>query len=167
MICVPRNGYRFMQKTRDIIASRCERVTKAINDEFWNGSSDLSHSFYVGSYGRHTAIPTSDVDILLKLPKSEYDRYDSSRGNGQSRLLQAVKGAIESTYPNSDVRADGQVVVVSFTDGIKFELLPAFEQKDIYGNYNETYKSPCRCGTGTNRNENGSRIITRFLVYYT
>ena len=29
-----------------------------------------------------------------------------------------------------------------------------------------TFKSPCRCGTGTNRNENGSRRITRFLVYY-
>lgn len=139
---VPKNGYSFRQETRDAISKRCERITNAINNEFWHGSTDLSHSFYVGSYGRHTAIPTSDVDILLKLPKSEYDRYDSARGNGQSRLLQAVKGTIESTYSNSDVHADGQVVVVKFSDGIKLELLPAFEQRDMYGNLNETYTYP-------------------------
>ncbi len=142
MIRVQKNGHSFLQDTRETIAKRCERVTQAINEEFWNGSTDISHSFYVGSYGRHTAISTSDVDILLKLPQSEYDRYDLARGNGQSRLLQAVKGTIESTYANSDVHADGQVVVINFSDGVKFELLPAFEQKDIYGQYNETYTYP-------------------------
>jgi len=139
---IPKNEYNISQEIRYAIATRCERITKAINNEFWNGSTDLSHSFYVGSYGRHTAISTSDVDILIKLPRSEYERYDRVRGNGQSRLLQAVKAAIETTYPNSDIRADGQVVVVDFSDDIVFELLPAFEQTDMYGNYNETYLYP-------------------------
>lgn len=139
---VPRNEYVITQDARLKIALRCETVTKAINKEFWNGSTDLSHSFYVGSYGRHTAIDTSDVDILIKLPKREYDRYDSVKGNGQSRLLQGVKDAIKSTYSTSDIHADGQVVVISFSDGVKFELLPAFEDLDYLGNGKGTYTYP-------------------------
>lgn len=48
----------------------------------------------MGSYGRRTAINTSDLDILVLLPESEYSQFDSLKGNGQSRLLQAVKCAI-------------------------------------------------------------------------
>ena len=139
---VPQNKYSIVQGTRSIIALRCAVVTKAINDEFWNGSTDLSHSFYVGSYGRHTAIDTSDVDILLKLPKGEYERFDSIKGNGQSRLLQGVKEAIKGVYSTSDIHADGQVVVIKFSDGIKFELLPAFEDTDYWGNGKGTYTYP-------------------------
>lgn len=76
----------------------------------------------MGSYGRGTAIDTSDLDVLVQLPKAEYDRYDSMRGNGQSRLLQAVKNAILEVYPRTNVHADGQVVVLDFSDGMKFEV---------------------------------------------
>ena len=139
---VPKNEYSIDQNTRSTIALRCATVTKAINKEFWNGSTDSSHSFYVGSYGRKTAIDTSDVDILLILPKSEYNRYDSIKGNGQSRLLQGVKDAIKGTYSTSNIHADGQVVVIKFSDGIKFELLPAFEDTDYWGNGKGTYTYP-------------------------
>ena len=136
---VLKNEYSIDQDTRSTISSRCATVTKAINNEFWNGSTDSSHSFYVGSYGRHTAIDTSDVDILLRLPKSEYERFDSVKGNGQSRLLQAVKEAVQSAYSTSDIHADGQVVVIKISDGIKFELLPAFEDTDYWGNGKGTF----------------------------
>lgn len=139
---VPKNTYSINQEIRSTIALRCDTVTNVINKEFWNGSTDSSHSFYVGSYGRNTAIDTSDVDILLKLPKSEYDRYDLAKGNGQSRLLQGVKDAIKGTYSTSDIHADGQVVVIKFSDGIKFELLPAFEETDYWGNGLGTYTYP-------------------------
>ena len=139
---IPKNEYSIDQNTRTKIADRCAAVTKAINRDFWNGSTDSSHSFYVGSYGRHTAISTSDVDILLKLPKSEYERFDAAKGNGQSRLLQSVKDAITTTYSQSDVHADGQVVVIKFSDGIKLELLPAFEDTDFWGNGKGTYTYP-------------------------
>ena len=94
---------------RQDISKRYHTVTKAINREFWNLTSETVHSFYVGSYGRNTAINTSDIDILVEIPEDEYNRYSSSKGNGQSRLLQAVKNAIETSYSRSDVRADGQV----------------------------------------------------------
>jgi len=123
---VKKNEETISMDTRQLIAKRYHTITKAVNREFWNSTSDTSHSLYVGSYGRGTAIDTSDIDILLELPENEYSRYDMAKGNGQSRLLQAVKEAITSSYPNSNIHADGQVVIINFSDGMKFEVLPAF-----------------------------------------
>lgn len=131
--------------SRDIISTvktRYETVTHAINREFWNLQSDTSHSLLVGSYGRGTAIDTSDIDVLVELPKSEYDRYDIVKGNGQSRLLQAVRCAIQTAYPRSDIRADGQVVKIAFSDGIRFEVLPAFQSVNYWGQSDSNYTYP-------------------------
>lgn len=127
-------------ETRQDISRRYRTVTRAINQEFWNSSSETTRSLYVGSYGRNTAVNTSDIDILVEIPESEYNRYAYSGGNGQSRLLQAVKNSIENTYSRSDIRADGQIVKINFSDGMKFEVLPAFPQM----NWNKivTYKYP-------------------------
>ena len=113
--------------SRELISKRYKRITRAVNSEFWGSSSETANSLYVGSYGRGTATADSDLDVLLSLPRDEYERYDMYRSNGQSRLLQAVKSAVAESYSRTDVRADGQVVVMSFSDGMKFELLPAFE----------------------------------------
>ena len=142
MDTVEHYGERISKEQRDTISLRYKRITKAINSEFWNSDSETAHSRYVGSYGRGTAIDTSDIDILVELPRTEYERYDAHKGNGQSRLLQAVKAAIQSTYPRSNIRADGQVVVIDFSDGIKFEVLPAFKQLDWLGHWNGKYDYP-------------------------
>lgn len=113
------------------ISARYKRITWAINREFWNSTSEIQHSLYVGSYGRNTAIETSDIDILVELPSELFDRYNySMTGNVQSRLLQAVRSAIKSTYSNSDISADGQVVKINFTDEMYFEIVPAFKDED-------------------------------------
>lgn len=132
-------GERISSEQRSLISQRYKRITKAVNSEFWGIDSETLHSLYVGSYGRGTAVDTSDIDILVELPRDEYVRYDAHKGNGQSRLLQAVKTAIQTAYPRSDVRADGQVVVIDFSDGMKFEILPAFKQVDFWGNWNGKY----------------------------
>lgn len=142
MDTVSRSGERISQEQRLLISDRYKRITRAINNEFWGTSSETAHSRYVGSYGRGTAIDTSDIDILVELPREEYERYDAHKGNGQSRLLQAVKTAIQSTYSRSDISADGQVVVIKFSDGMKFEILPAFQQVDWLGNWNGKYNYP-------------------------
>lgn len=139
MDTVSKGGERISQGQRSLISDRYKRITKAINSEFWSIESNTAHSRYVGSYGRGTAIDTSDIDILVELPRSEYERYDAHKGNGQSRLLQAVKNAILQTYPRSNVRADGQVIVIDFSDGMKFEVLPAFQKIDWMGNWNGKY----------------------------
>lgn len=118
---------------RDTITQRYHTVTKATNRAFWQSESDSNHTLYVGSYGRGTAVKTSDVDILCSLPHQEFERFRQAAGNRQSRLLQALRQAILAVYPNSDIRADGQVVKIAFSDGMRFELLPAFHQINMYG----------------------------------
>lgn len=135
------NSYVTPLEARQTIARRYRIVTKAINVEFWNSISETAHSFYVGSYGRGTAISTSDIDILVEIPNSEYDKFNSSTGNGQSRLLQSIRKSLQVAYPQSDIRADGQVVKINFHDGIKFEILPAFQNIDYWGK-NQGYIYP-------------------------
>ena len=142
MEVVVKHGEVINAEQRSTISNRYKRITKAVNKEFWGIESETAHSFYVGSYGRGTAIDTSDIDILVELPRDVYDQYDAHKGNGQSRLLQAVKNAILESFPLSDVRGDGQVVVVNFTDSIKFEILPAFKHLDFFGNWTGTYDYP-------------------------
>ncbi len=113
------------------ISTRCKAITRRLNTDFWTTTSDTAHSLYVGSYGRNTAIDGfSDLDMLFQLPYSMYERYNGYQGNGQSALLQTVKTAIEKTYAKTSVRGDGQVILVPFTDGITFEVVPAFINKD-------------------------------------
>ena len=114
-----------------IISSRYKTITRRLNTDFWATGSETSHSLYVGSYGRNTAIQGfSDLDMIFQLPWSEYLRYDSYTRNGQSALLQAVRQSIGKTYANSRIGADGQIVEIAFTDRITFEVVPAFEHTD-------------------------------------
>lgn len=139
---VKRQGEVIAQDIRSTIARRYHTVTGALNREFWNSTSDTLNSMYVGSYGRGTAIDSSDIDILMILPENEYFRYDSLKGNGQSRLLQSVRQAIMTTYPRSEILADGQVVKIGFSDGMKFEIVPAFKKNYWGGYWDGTYKYP-------------------------
>ncbi|MDT8405325.1 SMODS domain-containing nucleotidyltransferase [Sulfuriflexus sp.] len=116
---------------RDSISSRYELITRRFNLEFWNTDSRTNHSIYAGSFGRNTATgKTSDVDMIFWLPVSYYNTYNAYSGNGQSALLQLVRSALQKTYSTTHVGADGQIVAVSFQDGITFETLPAFVNTD-------------------------------------
>ncbi len=119
--------------TRFRISKRYKRITKVVNQTFWESDSDTRHTLYVGSYGRGTAVSTSDLDILISLPSRQFDRFDGYRGNGQSKLIQYLKETTQTTYPCTDIHGDGQVVVIRFSDGMRFELLPAFEQISTQG----------------------------------
>ena len=119
--------------TRGNISARYKRITKQLNTDFWGSDSETNHSLYVGSYGRDTAIHVSDIDMLMILPVSYYHSYNSHEGNGQSALLQAVKNSIKNTYPTTRLKGDGQVVIVAFNDGVKFEILPCFPREDGKG----------------------------------
>lgn len=136
---VKKDNHLISKEIINIIFNRYKRITRAINKEFWDSESEINNSIFVGSYGRNTAISTSDIDILVILPKEEFDIFNNLSGNSQSRLLQAVRNAIIKTYPNTDIKADGQIVKINFSDGMNFEVLPAFENLDksyIYPNSN-------------------------------
>ena len=106
------NYNHISRQRREYISRRYRKITKVINESFWNSSSDIEHSLYVGSYGRGTAIETSDIDILVELPYYEYAHYKNLSGNSQSKLLQVLKYAIIDVYSPKKVTADGQVVVI-------------------------------------------------------
>ena len=128
----------------DTISQRYKAITKRLNTDFWETDSDTSHSLYVGSYGRNTAIHgTSDVDMIFRLPYSVYKQYDDYSDNGQSALLQAVRNSVKNTYYGTSVGADGQVILIPFSDGITFELVPGFL------NNNGSYTHPDSNGGGS------------------
>ncbi len=84
---------------RSSIAYRTGRIVGQLNADLRNLDSNASYRFYVGSYGRSTAIPSvSDVDLLYELPASLYERFDKYQGNGQSALLTHVRSSIQNTY---------------------------------------------------------------------
>ena len=114
-------------KNRDTISARYKNITRRLNTDFWDTESETSHSLYVGSYGRNTAIQGfSDLDMIFQLPYEVYEKYNGYAGNGQSALLQAVKRSIEKRYSTTSIGADRQVIEVAFQDGITYEVVPAF-----------------------------------------
>lgn len=127
--------------TVSTISARYKQITKRLNLDYWNSDSDSYHSFYVGSYGRDTEIFASDIDMLFQLPYLIYEKYNNYQGNGQSALLQAVKASIKKTYSDTDVKGDGQIIQVKFSDGINIEVLPAFLNTDNTYTYADSNNS--------------------------
>ena len=115
---------------RSTISNRYLAICKRLNKDFWY-TDITSGGRYVGSFGRNTANSwVSDIDMVFEMPWSTYDKYNAYLGNGQSTLLQAVKNSIASTYSNTVLKGDGQIVKVNFTDNMSFEVLPVFRNSD-------------------------------------
>ncbi len=127
------------EQTVQSVRYRYHALTKRLNKEFWGSESDTLHSLYVGSYGRGTAIHVSDIDILFILPPYYYNKYNAYVSNGQSALLQAIKNALLITYPNTKISGDGQVVQVSFSDDVQFEIVPCFALDNGIFKYPDTH----------------------------
>lgn len=88
-------------------------VIKKLNRHYYDSNDAKSNRVIVGSVGRGTAVDgCSDLDVIFKMPKEEFSRYDNREGNGQSSLLQDVKNILKDKYPNTDIRGDGQAVVI-------------------------------------------------------
>lgn len=109
---------------------KIQRIVKKLNQNYYEIDSDSDHLYIVGSVGRNTAISNiSDYDIIFELPHETYLKFNSYSNNGQSYLLQEVKKVIKETYPSTDIKGDGQVIVVQFTD-YKIEVVPGFKEDD-------------------------------------
>jgi hypothetical protein len=105
-------------------------ITIALNSAYWGHDSPDYNSFWVGSWGKRTqARPPRDVDVFFVLPDSNWPRIQQLQGNKQSLLLQEVKRVLQGTYPQTDMRGDGQVVMVAFNT-ITVEVVPVFRGMD-------------------------------------
>jgi hypothetical protein len=124
------NNLTIGQAKRSTISDRYLAICKRLNLDFWKMDT-TSGGRYVGSFGRNTATNyVSDIDMLFEMPWSIYDTYNAYIVNGQSSFLQAVKNSISTTYPNTSMKGDGQIVQVKFSDDMQFEVLPAFRHSD-------------------------------------
>jgi hypothetical protein len=101
-------------------------VIKCLNQHYYGTDSGIENSFLIGSWGKETVTrPPRDVDVYFLLPPGVYYRYQNRIGNRQTALLQEVKGVLTSTYPNTEMKGDGQVVMVRFNT-YNVEVVPAF-----------------------------------------
>ena len=83
-----------------------------------------------GSIAKGTAIhPLNDVDLFFFLPPAVYWRFDDYNSGGQSAMLQEIKCALSGTYSRSELKGDGQVVVLD-TSSVCVETIPAFHATD-------------------------------------
>lgn len=112
--------------------NKCDNVCKVLHKHYYDGNNESSAKLIIGSFGKDTAIrPPSDVDVIFELPRSEKERYDNRSGNGQSQLLQDVKNVLMETYPLTDIKGDGPVVVVDFST-YKVEVNPSIKEDSMY-----------------------------------
>lgn len=107
-------------------ATKYKGVVKTLNQAYWDSDSETDHAFYIGSWAKQTRIrPPRDVDLYFLLPLEVYHRFEQYKGNKQSALLQEVKGKLLDSYPLSDIRGDGPVVLAGFWS-FNVEVVPAF-----------------------------------------
>jgi len=120
------------ESQKELASARHYAIRQKLESEF-PGSKTL----LVGSYAKNTSIrPPADLDIMLVLPQAMYDKYNSWNyigKNPQSQLLQEVKNKIQKYYPNTTMKADGQVIIVPFASSFAVEIVPAFKKNSWYG----------------------------------
>ena len=122
----------------DEIKTSLDGIAKKLNQKYYDDSTTKNY-LVVGSMGRQTSIKgESDIDVIYELPEEVFKRVDSYESNGQSQLLQEIKDILKEKYSSTDIKGDGQVVVISFTK-YKIELVPGFKQDDNSYKYPDTH----------------------------
>lgn len=123
------NDIKVSQITLDNVSVRLGKMEVAL-DEYYYKSAQNNKIIKVGSIGRQTDIHASDVDIIYVVPSSLYAQYNAYATNGQQAMLYAFRDVLRGVYSSTNIKADGIVAVVSFTDGITFELMPCIVNAD-------------------------------------
>lgn len=117
-------------KNQEDIAKHIKGITKKLNLHFYSSYSDVEHCLLVGSMGRKTSInKESDIDIIFEMPKSLFTKYKNRQGNGPSQLLSDIRNCLLERYSKTEIKGDGQVVDVYFSD-YTVEVVPGFRETD-------------------------------------
>lgn len=120
------------------ITTSLNDIAKKLNQKYYENSTEDNY-LIVGSMGRKTSIKgESDIDVIYELPEDVFKRFDNYESNGQSQLLQEIKEELLEKYPSTEIKGDGQVVVISF-EKYKIELVPGFKQDDNSYKYPDTH----------------------------
>ena len=111
----------------DDINTSLEGIAKKLNQKYYDNFTTENY-LIVGSMGRNTSIKgESDIDVIYELPDEVFERLDDYESNGQSQLLNEIRDTLKEKYPSTDIKGDGQVVVMSllksialFSDSVKY-----------------------------------------------
>jgi hypothetical protein len=123
---------RITQDQQSDALAKFKNVGNALENAYYTTPPTLGSRLLVGSWGKGTQVrPSHDLDMFFVLPITEKERFDARSGNVQSQLLQEVKQVLSSTYSQTNLRGDGQVVVVGFNT-ITLEVVPAFRIGDTF-----------------------------------
>ena len=126
------NNLRLTQNQREDAQKKYQGVIDCLARHFYDRNHNDCDQYLFGSYKTKTAIRPieggSDVDVLFKINKDVYEKYE----NNTSGLLQECRNALKDTYSTTDeIHAWGKVVLVKFCDGThNVEVLPALEKDD-------------------------------------
>jgi hypothetical protein len=101
-------------------------VRSTLNRWYYGHNDESLNSLLTGSWAKALRVrPPRDVDVMFCLPWDVYTRFEARTGNKQSQLLQEVRYVLSQTYSQSEMRGDGQAVIVHFAR-MPVEVVPAF-----------------------------------------
>jgi hypothetical protein len=105
---------------------KARRIGQDLQRAYGGVATENPPVFAVGSWGKRTQVrPSVDIDIMVRFDWSVHQRFEKYTYNGQSALLQEIKSKLETPYPQTRIRGDGQVIVIDF-NSIAVELVPVF-----------------------------------------
>lgn len=123
------------------IDTKCKGITKKLNSHYYEVDSETDNSKKVGSIGRETAIKgISDLDMLYEIPEERFNDFKKYETNEPSQLLQEIKNVLLEKYSRTDIKGDGQVVVVDF-DSQHVEVVPCHKISEFTYEYPDTHDS--------------------------
>lgn len=115
---------------RDDAVGKAVRIAEILQRAYYNSDDALANLLIVGSWGKGTQVrPSNDLDMMFALPRHVFERFDAYQGNKQSALLADVRGHLTVPNARTDIRADGQVVVVDYQT-ITIEVVPVLPKGD-------------------------------------
>jgi hypothetical protein len=91
--------------------TKYNNVCKTLHKYYYDSKYDGKTKLLFGSYKKNTNIrplvKNQDVDVLFKIPKETFDKFNNYDSNGQSALLQEIRSILKDTYTTTKKLVDG------------------------------------------------------------
>lgn len=125
---------KLTKKQKEDVGTKVDGVSKSLFGEFYSGEYQKRTRFIIGSHGKktETRFPVGDIDLIFKIPKADFERYQAYTSNGPAALLQRAKDKLRQTYSTTEkIVPWGKVVLIEFGDSQhNVEVLPCYENDD-------------------------------------
>ena len=110
----------------DVISDNYNKVTKALNEYYYESESTSTHCRQIGSYGRKTGINgISDLDMAFELPKGTYDKFKTL---GAKRYLTLKNGVFNLTLAGLS-KEKGLCYLIDRANGVEDVVFDLFDNE--------------------------------------